>query len=244
MRIPRIYVPQPLRPGGEVELPIQAGEHIARVLRLDRGHPLRLFNGDGGEYAGELASLAKRSVTARVLDAATAPDRESPLRITLGQGIARGEKMDWILQKATELGVACIVPLVTDRTEVKLDAERAERRLAHWEAVIASACEQCGRNRLPELAEPMKLADWAASLGDAAGLRLALDPHGDVGARDLVVGAQATLAVGPEGGLSEHDLATLDQAGFRGLRLGPRILRTETAGLAALAALQAIHGDL
>lgn len=244
MRIPRIYVPQPLRPGREVELPIQAGEHIARVLRLDRGHPLRLFNGDGGEYAGELASLAKRSVTARVLDAATAPERESPLRITLGQGIARGEKMDWILQKATELGVARIVPLVTDRTEVKLDAERAERRLAHWEAVLASACEQCGRNRLPELAEPMKLADWAASLGEEAGLRLALDPHGDVAARELVVGAQATLAVGPEGGLSEHDLATLDQAGFRGLRLGPRILRTETAGLAALAALQAIHGDL
>lgn len=244
MRIPRIYVPQPLRPGREVELPVQAGEHIARVLRLDRGHPLRLFNGDGGEYAGELASLAKRSVTARVLESATAPERESPLRITLGQGIARGEKMDWILQKATELGVARVVPLITDRTEVKLDAERAERRLAHWEAVLASACEQCGRNRLPELAEPMKLADWAASLGEEAGLRLALDPHGDVAARDLVLGTQATLAVGPEGGLSEHDLATLDQAGFRGLRLGPRILRTETAGLAALAALQAIHGDL
>lgn len=244
MRIPRIYVPQPLRPGREVELPVQAGEHIARVLRLDRGHPLRLFNGDGGEYSGELASLAKRSVTARVLESAAAPERESPLRITLGQGIARGEKMDWILQKATELGVACIVPLVTDRTEVKLDAERAERRLAHWEAVIASACEQCGRNRLPELAEPMKLADWAASLDDRSGVRLALDPHGDVSAREVAIGDLATLAVGPEGGLSEHDLATLDQAGFRGLRLGPRILRTETAGLAALAALQAIHGDL
>ena len=244
MRIPRIYVPQPLRPGREVELPIQAGEHIARVLRLDRGHPVRLFNGDGGEYAGELSSLAKRSVMARVLQSAATPDRESPLRITLGQGIARGEKMDWVLQKATELGVARIVPLITDRTEVKLDAERAERRLSHWEAVIASACEQCGRNRLPELGEPVRLADWAAGLGEESGLRLALDPHGDTGVRDLVVGTIATLAVGPEGGLSEHDLATLDQAGFRGLRLGPRILRTETAGLAALAALQAIHGDL
>ncbi|MET0227032.1 MAG: RsmE family RNA methyltransferase, partial [Dokdonella sp.] len=125
MRIPRIYVPQPLRPGREVELPAQAGEHIARVLRLDAGHPLRLFNGDGAEYAGELASLAKRSVKARVLQSAASPDRESPLRITLAQGIARGEKMDWILQKATELGVARIVPIVTDRTEVKLDAERA-----------------------------------------------------------------------------------------------------------------------
>ena len=244
MRVPRIYVPQALRPGREVELPVQAGEHIARVLRLERGHPLRLFNGDGGEYAGELASLAKRSVTARVLEAAEATERESPLRITLGQGIARGEKMDWILQKATELGVARIVPLATDRTEVKLDAERAERRMAHWDAVIASACEQCGRNRLPELAEPVKLADWAAQLGDDAGLRLALDPHGARRARDLPVGSVATLAVGPEGGLSEHDLVTLGQAGFQGLGLGPRILRTETAGLAALAALQAIHGDL
>src|SRR5215510_12969453 len=131
MRIPRIYVPEPLRPGREVELPVQAGEHLARVLRLDRGHPLRLCDGSGDEYEAELASLAKRSVTARVLESAEAEDRESPLRITLAQGIARGEKMDWILQKATELGVARIVPVVTDRTEVKLDAERAERRVAH-----------------------------------------------------------------------------------------------------------------
>jgi 16S rRNA (uracil1498-N3)-methyltransferase len=244
MRIPRIYVPQTLRPGREVELPIQAGEHLARVLRLDRGHPLRLFNGTGDEYAAELASLAKRSVTARVLESAAAEDRESPLRITLAQGIARGEKMDWILQKATELGVAAIVPVVTDRTEVKLDAERAERRVAHWEAVVASACEQCGRSRLPEISEPMKLGDWAASLDDAAGLRLALDPNGDRAPRDLPASLRATLAVGPEGGLSDHDLATLKAAGFHGLRLGPRILRTETAGLAALAAMQALLGDL
>ncbi len=243
MRIPRIHVTQPLQAGIEIELPLQAGEHLARVLRLERGHPLRLFNGDGQEYVGELASLAKRSVIARVLEATDAPDRESPLRITLGQGIARGEKMDWILQKATELGVARIVPLVTLRTEVKLDAERAERRMAHWQAVIASACEQCGRNTLPQLAEPQKLGDWAAALDEAAGVRLALDPQGDQRPRDMQVGATATLVVGPEGGLSDQDLATLRQAGFLGLRLGPRILRTETAGLAALAALQAIHGD-
>ena len=244
MRIPRVHVPQALHAGHEVDLPVQAGEHLVRVLRLDRGHPLRLFDGEGREYAGEIASLAKRAVTARVLDAIEADDVESPLRITLGQGIARGEKMDWVLQKATELGVARIVPLVTDRTEVKLDAERAERRLAHWHAVLASACEQCGRNRIPEIVEPVKLHDWAAALGDDAGLRLALDPNGDARARELVIDTQATLAVGPEGGLSDHDLATLAQAGFRGLRLGPRILRTETAGLAAIAALQAIHGDL
>ncbi len=244
MRIPRIHVPQPLQPGRDVDLPVQAGEHIARVLRLDRGHPLRLFDGRGNEYAAEIASLAKRAVTARVLAQAEFADRESPLRITLGQGIARGDKMDWILQKATELGVTRIVPLVTDRTEVKLDADRAERRLAHWQAVLASACEQCGRNRLPRIDEPVKLAHWAAALGEDAGLRLALDPDGDASARDLAPGAQVTLAVGPEGGLSDHDLAALAQAGFRGLRLGPRILRTETAGLAALAALQVLHGDL
>lgn len=244
MRIPRIFVPLPLRPGAEIDLPAQAGEHLARVLRLERGHPLRLFNGDGGEYTGELVSLAKRLVTARVLEPVERADRESPLRITLGQGIARGDKMDWILQKATELGVARIVPLITERTEVKLDAERAERRLAHWQAVIASACEQCGRNRLPQLHEPIRLADWAAASANEGGLRLALDPKGEIAARELSSIHAATLAVGPEGGLSEHDLAALKQAGFQGLRLGPRILRTETAGLAALAALQAIHGDL
>ena len=244
MRIPRVYVPQPLHPGREIDLPVQAGEHLVRVLRLERGHPLRLFNGDGDEYAGEIASLAKRGVTARVGAAAESADRESPLRITLAQGIARGEKMDWILQKATELGVARIVPLVTDRTEVKLDAERAERRLAHWHAVLGAACEQCGRNRLPELDEPIRLADWAAQ--PAAGeLRLALDPSGSMNLRALSpTMSRMTLVVGPEGGLSEHDLDTLAQAGFAGLRLGPRILRTETAGLAALAALQALHGDL
>ena len=236
-------MPLPLHPGHDVELPAQAGEHIARVLRLEPGHPLRLFNGDGHEYLAELASVTKRCVTARVLSGAPV-DRESPLRITLGQGIARGDKMDWILQKATELGVARIVPLITERTEVKLGAERAERRLAHWQAVIASACEQCGRNRLPELRDPVRLAEWAAATTLGVGLRLALDPNGKVATRELSISADVTLAVGPEGGLSEKDLATLEQAQFRGLRLGPRILRTETAGLAALAALQTVHGDL
>jgi 16S rRNA (uracil1498-N3)-methyltransferase len=244
MRIPRVYVPQPLHPGREIDLPVQAGEHLVRVLRLERGHPLRLFNGDGNEYAGEIASLAKRGVTALVGAAAEAADRESPLRIKLAQGIARGEKMDWILQKATELGVARIVPLVTDRTEVKLDAERAERRLAHWQAVLGSACEQCGRNRLPELFEPIRLADWAAQAAGTDELCLALDPLGATSLREVPAASHMTLVVGPEGGLSEHDLDTLAQAGFAGLRLGPRILRTETAGLAALAALQALRGDL
>jgi 16S rRNA (uracil1498-N3)-methyltransferase len=244
MRIPRLFVPHALVPGQEIALPPQAGEHVARVLRLQSGDRLRLFNGDGSEFSGEITSIGKRAVNARVLERVDGADRESPLHITLGQGIARGEKMDWVLQKATELGVARIVPLVTERTEVRLDAERAERRLAHWQAVLASACEQCGRNRLPELAPPVRLADWAASLDEGAGLRLVLDPRGDARVQALVPAARVVLVVGPEGGLSTADLAVLAQAAFRGLRLGPRILRTETAGLAALAALQALHGDL
>lgn len=244
MRIPRICVFGPLAVGSEVTLPEQAGEHVARVLRLERGHPLVLFNGDGCEYRAEVTQLAKRAVGARVLAGIEAVDRESPLALTLVQGVARGEKMDLILQKATELGVVRIVPVISERTEVKLDAERTGRRLAHWQAVIAGACEQSGRSILPELEPPQRLANWAAGLGDDPGLRLALDPEGDATPRTLAAFRAAYLVVGPEGGLSDHDLGLLDQAGFTGLRLGPRILRTETAGLAAIAALQALHGDL
>ena len=244
MRIPRVHIDQPLGPGHEVLLPEQAGEHIARVLRLERGHPLILFNGDGCEYDATLASLAKRAVTAEVI-AMRSVDRESPLHLTLAQGIARGEKMDWILQKATELGVARIVPIVTERTEVKLDEERAERRIAHWTQVIASGCEQSGRTRLPQLEAPQRLDRWLATLEDDAALRLALIPGGDVVARELApITHGALLCVGPEGGLSDKDITMLQQTRFRALRLGPRILRTETAGVAALAALQALQGDL
>ena len=244
MRVPRIYTDQPLRTGHEVLLPEQAGEHVARVLRLERGHPLILFNGDGREYDATLAGLAKRAVTAEVTGMREA-DREAPLQLTLAQGIARGEKMDWILQKATELGVARIVPIVTERTEVKLDEERAERRLAHWTQVIAGACEQSGRNRLPDIELPQRLDRWLGTLGDAAAMRLALLPNCDSTLRQLPqLDNGAIVVVGPEGGLSDHDVAMLTQSGFRGLRLGPRILRTETAGIAALAALQALYGDL
>ena len=244
MRIPRIYTDQALRPGSEVLLPEQAGEHVARVLRLERGHPLILFNGDGRECDAELASLAKRAVTAAVLTVREV-NREAPLKLTLAQSMARGEKMDWILQKATELGVARIVPLVTERTEVKLDEDRAERRMAHWHSVLASACEQCGRNLLPELEPPQRLDRWLGALGAGAGVRLALLPEGDSTLRHLPpVDNGAIVVIGPEGGFSDNDVAMLRHAGFLGLRLGPRILRTETAGVAALAALQALHGDL
>ena len=247
MRIPRIHLTIPLRVGDAVDLPAPACEHLLRVLRLADGAPLLLCNGDGMDYRATLGGIDKRGARAKVLEAL--PNHaESPLRITLSQALARGEKMDWVIQKATELGVAAIQPIVTERTEVRLDAERASRRLAHWQAVATAACEQSGRARVPMVFEPIALAAYAAA-ADADAIRLALDPDG-VGLTDALNGGalQVTtpihLVVGPEGGLSERDHAQLRAAGFKGLRLGPRILRTETAGLAALAALQALAGDL
>jgi 16S rRNA (uracil1498-N3)-methyltransferase len=213
------------------------------VLRLAAGDEVVLFNGDGGDYGARLRSAAKRGAEAEVHSRRDA-GRESPLRITLAQGIARGEKMDLVLQKATELGVAALAPIVTERTEVKLDGERTGKRLAHWRGVLAAACGQSGRARLPTLSEPAALATYAA--GESADLKLVLDPQGSLSLATLPLqpGQSIALVVGPEGGLSERDLATLHAAGFQGLKLGPRILRTETAGLTAIAALQTLHGDL
>jgi 16S rRNA (uracil1498-N3)-methyltransferase len=247
MRVPRVHLTLPLRIGDAVELPTPACEHLLRVLRLSEGAPLLLCNGDGMDYRATLGASSKRGARALVLEAL--PNHaESPLRITLAQALARGEKMDWVIQKATELGVAAIQPIITERTEVRLDAERASRRLAHWQAVATAACEQSGRARVPTVFEPIALAAYAAGT-DTDAIRLALDPDGDALSDALNDGGlQATapvhLVVGPEGGLSERDHAQLRAAGFRGLRLGPRILRTETAGLVALAALQALAGDL
>lgn len=243
MRTIRCYVDQPLAPGAIATLSEVATGHLVRVLRLGVGDAVVLFNGDGHDFAARLRSVGKRGAEAEVIDARPVAN-ESPLRITLAQGIARGDKMDWVLQKATELGVAAIAPVRTERTEVKLDAERAGKRLAHWQGILVAACEQSGRARLPGLGEPDTLANYAVA--ETAAVKLVLDPNGSLGLHDLSLPAAAEVAllVGPEGGLSERDLATAQAAGFRGLRLGPRILRTETAGLAAIAALQAIYGDL
>ncbi|HUH55926.1 MAG TPA: 16S rRNA (uracil(1498)-N(3))-methyltransferase [Rhodanobacter sp.] len=243
MRTIRIHVDVPLRAGDELALPAQAGEHVARVLRLVAGDPLTLFNGDGNDYPSTIERTGKREVVVRVA-AGQPAGTESPLRLTLAQAVARGEKMDLIMQKATELGVVRIVPLLTERSEVKLDAARAEKRLAHWRSVVASACEQSGRAQLPEVLGAQPLQTWLDQLTDDGALRLALLPDGAQNARDLHFGpAGGTLVIGPEGGLGERDIQALTAHGFAGLRLGPRILRTETAGMAALAALQALHGD-
>lgn len=243
MRQIRIYTDQSLIAGKRVQLPEQASEHVARVLRLDVGSPVTLFNGDGNEYTAELVSVAKRTVSAMVQQQ-HAVNNESPLQLTLAQAVVRSEKMDWILQKATELGVAQIVPIITERTEVRLDEHRIERRTVHWRAVIASACEQCGRTRLPEICAPLRLPMWTGSLSDNAALHLALLPQGEIRLREVAGNIQAaTIVIGPEGGLSSSDIAILRASNFRGLHLGPRILRTETAGLAILSALNALAGD-
>lgn len=230
--------------GAEPALPESAAAHVSRVLRLRAGDRVMLFNGDGRDYAAELIAVAAREVRVRILDSRS-NESESPLRITLAQALARGEKMDWIVQKATELGVAEIVPLVTARSEVKLDETRAGKRLEHWRAVAISACEQSGRARVPAIAAVQPLQTWLASCdASAPATRLALLPEGDTTPRELcAIETAVMLAIGPEGGFDEKDSARLREAGFKGLRLGPRVLRTETAGIAAIAALQVLHGD-
>lgn len=244
MRVIRCHVEAPLNSGDELALPEATLNHLVRVLRLRAGDRCVLFNGDGSDYDAELLSADKRGAIARI-GAARMLDNESPLRLALIQGIARGEKMDLILQKATELGVSALVPVNAERTEVKLDAQRAEKRLAHWRSVIESACEQSGRARLPTLSAPAALADAANAVAEAP-LKLILDPEGEhsLGTLSAVTATSIAIAIGPEGGWSPRDLSTLHGAGFTGLRLGPRILRTETAGLAAIAALQSRFGDM
>lgn len=242
MRTTRIYVDLPLAVGAEIELPPAAAEHVVRVLRLPPGATLSVFNGDGCNY---LATLQEASRRPRVrLATRAAAGTESALELTLAQALARGDKMDWVVQKATELGVAHITPLVTERSEVRLDAKRAAKRLAHWQAVAISASEQSGRARVPDIAPPVALEDWISHLPSDTGWRLALLPDAELTPRQLPpTAAGGVLVVGPEGGLGDRDCAILRAHAFTGLRLGPRILRTETAGLAALAALQAVHGD-
>ena len=244
MREVRLFVDVPLAPGEDLPLPPDAARHALRVLRLKTGDPVTLFNGDGRQYPARLVAADPRTASVHV-EAAEVPVRESSLRITLIQALARGEKMDWIIQKATELGAARILPVTSERSEVRLDGIRSEKRLDHWRAIAIAACEQCGRNAVPEISAPESLeACLAAHPQAGAEVRWMLHPGGTVRLRNTrPIAIDLMLAVGPEGGFSENDLAALRQAGFDALALGPRVLRTETAGLAALAALQAVHGD-
>ena len=242
MRVTRIHVAGPLAPGSEITLPAQAGEHLVRVLRLETGARFVLFDGTGGEYTASLAAVGKQA-RARVLDHAPI-ERESPLDITLLQGIARGERMDLIVQKATELGVARIVPLIAERSVVKIDAKQRERKRAHWQSIVVSACEQCGRNRVPPVTDPLSLGEAIGALpAGSARCLLAADAADSLASMASRPPASMVLLVGPEGGLADGEERHAKAHGFTAYRLGPRIMRTETAGLAALAALQAVAGD-
>lgn len=240
MSAPRFYLDQPLAPGARLTLPPGPARHAVRALRLAVGDAITLFNGRGGEYAARIERIQKDEVAVSVTGFADV-ECESRLRVMLAQGISSGERMDYTLQKAVELGVAAIQPIAARRSVVKLAGERADKRVAHWQGVVASACEQCGRNQLPPVAAPLTLAAW---LADAGGRLLFLSPLADARLADLgAPTAMDCLVAGPEGGFEADEIAALHAAGAIPVRLGPRVLRTETAALAALAAMQTLWGD-
>ncbi len=237
---PRFYLDGPLSIGAEVELPARVAHHVA-VLRLRTDDPVMLFNGSGGAFACTLSRVAKDSTRARVM-AWREPDGESALEITLAQGLSSSDRMDLVLQKATELGVRAIQPFAAERSVVRLSDERADRRLAHWRNLVVASCEQCGRNRLPEVRPVSTLGEFLSG-ADAQAQRLLLSPAGTTRLRDLTPCAKVIVLIGPEGGLSENEEARALRSGFTAVGLGPRVLRTETAPIAAIAALQAMWGD-
>lgn len=241
-RVPRFYFDGELRAGALVELAEDAARH-AQVLRLRTGEPAVLFNGGGGEHQARIVE-GKRSRVRVQVGAWRAIEREAPLAVTLLQGVSSGEKMDFTVQKATELGAAAIQPLLGEKSVVRLSAERAQAKLVHWRRIAIAACEQCGRNRLPVIAAPLRVADYCRQPG-GGGLRLLLSPLVEKGLREALARAPTalTLAAGPEGGFSTEEETLLAAAGFMPVRLGPRVLRTETAALAALAAIHALAGD-
>jgi 16S rRNA (uracil1498-N3)-methyltransferase len=241
LRIHRVHTLQALEPGIEVVLREGAAHYLGRVLRVVPGQAIVLFNGDGNDYAAEVVRAGRRdlvlSVNSRLPGLA-----EPALGITVVQGMSRGERMDHTLQKCTELGAAAFQPLFSERSEVRLQGEKLERRLEHWQGVVISACEQCGRSRVPPVHPPLTLSGWLEQAGP--GVRLVLDPEASRPLVGLEPPRSVELAVGPEGGFSEGELDRMRAGGVMGVRLGPRILRTETAAPAAVAVLQCLAGDL
>jgi len=243
VRLTRVHCDTALERGREIALPGAAAQHIVKVLRLHAGQPLVLFDGHGHEHDAEIVAIGQGRVTARVLDR-RAGLGESPLAITLVQAVSRADRMDLTLQKATELGVRSIAPVLTARSVVRIDGEQAERKLRHWRGVVVSACEQSGRSVVPLVAEPVNLSTYLA-VSARSRTRLLLDPASPLSLAQVPdPGPSVDLLIGPEGGLDGAEAETARAAGFTSVRIGPRVLRTETAGLAALAILQAEWGDL
>ncbi len=243
MRLIRVYVARPLVPAARVQVAGTAAAHISRVLRLGAGDAITLFNGDGHDYPARIADIQAGVVTAAIEGVAAARS-ESPLTVTLVQGIARAERMDLIVQKATELGVTAIQPVVTARGVVRLNADSAAKKLAHWQGIAIAACEQSGRARLPTLEGPLSLDDWLQRPARTGVLRVQLAPGATVALARAAADASAIeLLVGPEGGLDPTEREAAERAGYHACLLGPRVLRSETAALAALAVLQVTAGD-
>lgn len=242
MRQSRIYSSQSLSSTDTIELTGQTGHYLARVLRLTSGDSVTLFDGDGRDYSGEILEVKRQCVTVRVGESRLAGN-ESPLKITLVQAISRGERMDYTLQKATELGVSSIQPISSHRVEVRLDEKRKAKRLTHWQGVVISACEQSGRAVVPGVLPPCSLDEWLAMAGLSPGL--VLDPGAELSLSDYSVRTDAIFVlIGPEGGFTHKELEDVKAKGVTAVSLGPRVLRTETAGTVAVAILQTTMGDL
>ncbi|MEQ6884177.1 16S rRNA (uracil(1498)-N(3))-methyltransferase [Salicola sp. Rm-C-2C1-2] len=239
MRTPRIHTPEPLAPG-EHTLTGNGAHHAGTVLRMNAGDRVVLFNGDGLDYPAQILEAGRKRLTVRI-ESPHDPGTESPLAITLGQVISRGERMDYAIQKATEMGVTAIQPLDSARCEVRLNPERERKRLKNWQQVAVSAAEQCGRARIPVIHAPLRLNDWLAACDQEA--RLVLHHEGQATGRQAVTPASIALLIGPEGGLNEDELSAAANAGFAPLALGPRVLRTETAPVAAIGLCQWLWGD-
>ena len=243
MRLTRVFIDGDLQTGQRLTVDGNAGNHIVRVLRLRVGDTLTLFNGRGGEYGARIEEMRRDTVQVSVLEHRD-DERESPFHLTLAQGISRGERMDWVVQKATELGVSRIAPLFTERSMVRLDEKQATRKVQHWRAIAIAACEQSGRNRVPEIGTPASLYEMLEQR-TASGAALLLSPGAALRIADVpATEAGATVLIGPEGGLADVEQETALRSGFTPVRLGPRVLRTETAAVCALTLLQQKFGDL
>lgn len=243
MRLTRVHIDAELHTGRRLTVEGSAGNHIARVLRLRVGDTLTLFNGQGGEYPGSIEEIRRDTVLVSVLERRDV-ERESPCQVILAQGISRGERMDWVVQKATELGVAQIAPLFTERSVVNLDDRQAARKVQHWRSIAIAACEQSGRNRVPEIAQPVDLYDLLEHQ-TPRGTALLLSPGAALRISDVPTATAGTMVlIGPEGGLADVEQEAAVKSGFTPVRLGPRVLRTETAAVCALTLLQQKFGDL
>ena len=243
MRLNRIHCDGPLKADAIVPLPSAGAYHVARVLRMRPGAPLVVFDGSGMDYPAEITAVEGNKVLVR-LRGQIPGTGESPLRITLVQGVSRGERMDWTLQKATELGVAAIAPVLTARSVVRLDEKQAAKKQIHWQAIAVGACEQCGRSRIPAVGTPMSLREYFGTVRKD-GMRLVLSPSAPGSLAGIAsLPAKVELLIGPEGGLDDDEITAAQKAGFMPVRLGPRVLRTETAAVVAMTVLQALWGDL